>query len=284
MKSLISLLSLFLISCSGCALIQLDQMMLNHKRKSIGIIVTNTFLRVTSKTSTSASITIETSTQTLKKKDIITSFRSSGSASIVEHKNKFSFILTAAHVCTIAYEEQIKRIFPFYNEKEHDVMWSRTNKVYDIEGTDHIAVPLIWSPEYDVCIMVTNKINQPSLSLSWKPPFPGEKIYYMGFPRGIGGGSFIPMFTGRYIGHKQLGSWNKHQKIAGFTLPIAPGSSGSSVLDVNGNIIGMLHSYYPQFDNIGFSATHSQLKELFEKADEVWEIRKSEIARKLRQN
>ena len=283
-RLLLSFLTLFLISCSGCALFQMEGIMFNQKRKSVGIIVTQTFLRVTSKTQEPPDIKIETSTKTIEKKDLIISYRSSGSGSIVDHKNKVSFILTASHVCNIVYKEQIKSIFPFYNKKEYTAMWTRINKIYDIEGESHKAIPLVWSRHHDTCIMVSSKIDQPSLGLAWKPPFPGEKIYYMGFPRGIGGGKFVPMFHGYYVGEKGVTEWNNRAEVAGFSLPIAPGSSGSSVLDVNGNIVGMLHSYFPVFDNLGLSATHPQLKELFEKADEVWEIRKDEITKELRQN
>lgn len=277
-----SFLALFFISCAGgCALFQNEGLMLSSKRDSIGIISTRTFLRVTTKTSTKAIIKIETSTETSTTTDWITFYTSAGSGAIVKHKDKASFILTAAHVCTIAYEEQIKSIFPFYEPETHIAMWSHLIKFHDINGNQYTAVPLIWSRLYDICIMVAPRIEQPALRLAFRMPYEGEKIYYMGFPRGIGGGKFIPTFSGYYIGKQSLGGWHNRGKVAGYSIPIAPGSSGSSVLNDNGNIVGMLHAYYPRFGNVGLSATHKQLKRLFRNAEKRWRLRKNKILKKL---
>ena len=265
-KSLLSVfLAFFLIAYAGCALFKSENVMLNNKRDSIGIISSRTFLRAVVRTSTTAIIKIKTATGTQEVKDVMTFYTTSGSGSIVKHKDKVSFILTAAHVCTLAYEAQIKSIFPFYQKRTHKIMWQSVLDFHDIDGKKHGAIPLVWSTAYDTCIMVTPRIDAPSLKLSFRPPTPGEKIYYMGFPRGIGGGKFIPTFSGYYIGMKTLSDWEARGKAAGYSIPIAPGSSGSAVLNINGDIIGMLHAYYARFDNIGLSATHNQLKELFKK-------------------
>ena len=69
--------------------------------------------------------------------------------------------------------------------------------------------------------------------------------------------------------------------VAGYSVPIGPGSSGSAVLNIYGEVVGILHSYYPKFDNIGLGASHRQLQKLFEKADEVWEQRKESMLDRL---
>ena len=241
-----------------------------------------TFMKITN-TSTNAKLKIETAT-IAEKKDIIVSFSTVGSGSIIKHKKNATFILTAAHVCNIVYSQQISSIFPFYRPGTHELIFSRINMVYDVNGKPHIAMPLIWNPEFDVCIMVTERIEQPEINFSFQPPLYGQKVYYLGFPRGIGGGQFVPLFDGYYLGTRKISEWTKRAKSAGYSIPIAPGSSGSAVIDKNGNLVGMLHSYYVRFDNLGLSATHSQLKELFNKADEVWEIRKDEITKELDQS
>ena len=128
---------------------------------------------------------------------------------------------------------------------------------------------------------VTPRVDQPALRLAFRAPYQGEKIYYMGFPKGIGGGNFIPTFAGYYIGEQNLDEWQNRDKVSGYSIPIAPGSSGSSVLNANGNIVGMLHSYYPRFGNIGLSATHGQLKKLFKSAEKGWKIKKNQILKRL---
>ena len=58
-------------------------------------------------------------------------------------------------------------------------------------------------------------------------------------------------------------------------------SLGSAVIDEHGNLVGMLHSYYVRFDNLGLSATHEQLKELLDKADKFWAKKKDEFLKEL---
>ena len=48
-------------------------------------------------------------------------------------------------------------------------------------------------------------------------------------------------------------------------------------MNIHGDIVGMIHSYYPIFEHIGLSATHLQLKMLFEEADKAFEKRKEHI-------
>ena len=160
-----TIILLIILAISGCACFQFEQKVLNSARNSIGIIKTTTFLRIT-ETSSLSSILIETST-TSTKIDIITSYHSVGSGSIVRHKGKVSFILTAAHVCKIVYDQQISSIFPFYDPKYFKIMFSNVNEIYHIAGKKYIAKPLLWNVQYDVCIMVTKRIDQPALSATF---------------------------------------------------------------------------------------------------------------------
>ena len=159
-------------------------------------------------------------------------------------------------------------------------MFKRLVEIYDTSANKHQALPLIWNKKNDICIMVTLKLPQPALSLSYYAPYPGEKVYYIGFPRGIGGGAFTPTFEGYYLGTMKNGRMNRGD-VAGYSVPIAPGSSGSSVLNAYGDIVGVLHSYYPAFDNIGLSATHEQLVELLEKAEDAYKESKVPILKEL---
>ena len=246
--------------------------MINRKRSSVGLIDSHTYLQISAtipppKTSTT------TATGTV---EFSTFYRTTGSGSIVKHNKRTSFILTAAHVCTVAYESQIKSIFPFYDKYKYKVSKRRLSELYDVTGKRHPAIPLVWNVRYDICIMVAPKINQRALSLAYDEPYLGEKVYYMGFPRSLGGGKFVPAFEGFYLGTMPISNRDRGA-VAGYSVPIAPGSSGSSVLNIFGDIVGMVHSYYPVFENIGLSATHRQLKDLFEKAEKTYEKRRKKL-------
>jgi len=265
------ILTFFLVSCSSCALFNTEGFMFHQNRKSVGIISSHTFLRISTRippiqTSTTATGTISFSTF----------FRTSGSGAIVKHNKKTSFILTAAHVCTLAFDQQIEQIFPFYNRYKYKLKFSHLSEIYDVTGKKYPAIPLVWSKKFDTCIMVVPKIDQPALNLALDPPYTGEKIYYMGFPRGIGGGKFVPAFEGYYLGMMSIKRGNRGG-VAGYSVPTAPGSSGSAILNIYGNIVGMVHSYFPSFKHIGLSATHRQLKKIFEEADKAFETRKEHI-------
>jgi S1-C subfamily serine protease len=271
-KVILSFISaFFLMSCSSCALLNTEGFMIHRKRNSVGIISSHTFLKITTRLPP-----IDTSTTATGSITFSTFYSGSGSGAIVKHNKKTSFILTAAHVCTLAFDQQIKQIFPFFNRYKYKVKFSHLSEIYDVTGKKYPAVPLVWSKKHDTCIMVVPKIDQPSLDLAFSPPYTGEKVYYMGFPRGIGGGKFVPAFEGYYLGMMSVKMGNRGG-VAGYSVPIAPGSSGSSILNIHGDIIGMIHSYYPSFGHIGLSATHRQLKMLFEEADDAFESRKKYI-------
>ncbi len=272
-------LVLIILSLSSCACLRMEGEMLNAARNSIGIIKTTTFLRIT-ETSTAPKGTVASST-TAEKIDIITSFNSVGSGSIVKHKGKVSFILTAAHVCKVVYDQQIGNIFPFYDPKHFSVMFSNVNRIYDITGKSYDAKPILWNRQYDVCLMVTKRIDQPALGFSMNVPVPGQKIYYLGFPRGLGGGSFVPIFDGFYVGKRKVEEWKRDVYVGGFTIPIAPGSSGSAVINSNGALIGMLHSYYSRFDNLGLGATYEQLAELFDRGEKYWDEKEEQFLKEM---
>jgi len=262
------MVALFLMSCSSCVLFQSEGFMIYRKRNSVGIITSKTILTITKRKFGFSKTSTPTDSVRFSKY-----LQSGGSGAIVRHNDKTSFILTAAHVCTLAFDAQIKAHFPFYNRDEYKKAFIHLNEIHDVTGKKYPAIPLVWNSQYDICIMVTPKIDQPSLSLALEGPYLGEKVYYMGFPRGLGGGKVVPAFDGYFAGPMSIRMGHRGA-VNAYSLSIAPGSSGSSILNIHGDIIGMVHSYYPIFPNLCLSATHKQLKELFEEADKIYEKRK----------
>jgi len=269
-----SLVIPLLLSCSGCATPEKAGTMIHKKRNSIGLISSKTFITITTKPFLST-----TSTTSIK---FSTSYSTSGTGTVVRHNEDTSFVLTAAHVCTLAYERQVQTVFPFYNKEQYEKAFLKLNVIYDVNGKGHPAIPLVWSKAYDICIMVSLKIPQPALKIAIKAPFTGEKSYYMGFPRGIGGGPFVPAFDGYYLGEMRTRGMQMGL-VSGYSFPIAPGSSGSAVLNSSGDIIGVIHSYIPAFGNIGMSATYGQVEELFKEADKAFGSRRDMIVRRLKE-
>jgi len=171
-------------------------------------------------------------------------------------------------------------MFPFFNPEKHKFFWYNESQIYDIAGETFAAIPLVWNKSFDICIMVTPRLQPPALELSLLPSFPGERVYYMGFPRGIGGGKFVPIFEGFFLGEKRS-FMDKNIWMYGYSFPIAPGSSGSAVLNSEGDLVGMIHSYQPKFDNIGYGATHKQIKTTLKIADEIYKNEKKTFHKEL---
>ena len=264
-------LALFLVSCSSCAHLRPDGAVMSEKRDSVGIIYSRTFLMVSTKpglTSTSTTPIV-----------FSTVFSTSGTGTVVKHSEKVSFILTAAHVCTLAYENQIKSVFPFYSKTFYEKSFSKVSVFFDTKGKPHEVRPFAVNKSYDLCIMATKRFDAPEVDISLEPPTPGEKAYYMGFPRGIGGGTVVPAFTGFFSGTMKKRSATGHD-VTAFSVPVAPGSSGSSILNVFGEIVGVIHSYIPAFDNIALSAPHSKIVEILEESEKQYELHKDSIEMK----
>ena len=204
------------------------------------------------------------------------SYSTSGTGTVVKHNEKTSFILTAAHVCTLAYENQIRSVFPFYDESHYDKIFTKASTFFDTKGRPHKAFPFAVNKSYDLCVMVTKKIDTPAIDVSLYPPVPGNKVYYMGFPRGIGGGAVVPAFSGFFSGTMKNRSATGVD-VTAYSVPVAPGSSGSSIVNIFGEIVGVIHSYIPAFDNIALSAPHSKIVEILEKSDEQYDVHKESI-------
>ena len=261
-------LALFSVSCSSCAHLRPDGALIGEKRGSVGIIYSKTFLMISTKpgfTGTSTTPIVFSS-----------AFGTSGTGTVVKHNDKTSFILTAAHVCTLAYENQVRSIFPFYDSSMYDKVFTKVNVFYDTKGKPHKAIPFAVNKSYDLCIMVSERIGTPAIDVSPSPPIEGEKVYYMGFPRGIGGGTVVPAFTGYFSGTMKKRS-STGKDVTAYSVPVAPGSSGSSILNIFGEIVGVIHSYIPAFDNIALSAPHSKVVEILEESEKQYDLVKDTI-------
>jgi hypothetical protein len=99
----------------------------------------------------------------------------------------------------------------------------------------------------------------------WKPikirttsPKFGEKFYNLASPLGVATPEFVPLLEGRFSG---VVNFNR----AAYTIPAAPGSSGSPIFDKRGQLVGMIHSVYLRFPLLSFSPTHDKLLKFLER-------------------
>ena len=167
---------------------------------------------------------------------------SAGSGFVVKTTYKGSFIMTASHVCVTDTNGMLPGV------TATDVL-----KVETLEGKYYDAVVLSHNPDIDACLMFADNLvtGVEEVSLSNSRPVPGDKIYNIASPYGIHYPNVVPIFEGRYIGNRG------HKDF--YTFDAGPGSSGSMILNENGELIGLLHSVYRDMHQIVVSVDYDSL-------------------------
>ena len=185
------------------------------------------------------------------------SYRSSASGFIVNLQEDGAFIITAAHFCE-------NDVIPREGLKLESKYKART-----INGKQHNSVLLHYQRDIDVCLMFAKDMIedvQPVIIAS-EAPRPGDKVYNISAPASIYMPGMAPILDGRYNGELDDSSC--------YTLPAAPGSSGSMIVDEKGNLVGMVHSVYMNFHVITLSTNYSNLKTFIEKYVEKYVLYKN---------
>jgi S1-C subfamily serine protease len=148
-----------------------------------------------------------------------------GSGAIIKSDLNSTLVLTAAHVCVPQSLDA---------NSENNVMslitattWHDEKFFLTIAGIDMVN---------DLCMLETDFTGLPYVRISRILPTPGDDVYNLAAPYGIFGNKFVLSFKGTYSG-KII---DDDEQV--YTLPAAPGSSGSPVLNSRGHLIGIIHS------------------------------------------
>ncbi len=169
-----------------------------------------------------------------------------GSGAVVYHKGE-KHILTVAHICE---NEQMNMMALLTQKKlQYDFMVT-------VEGNDwdsHNTIPIKIDHENDICLMTVKDIDAPFLRISTKKPLYGERIYTVASPGGLAKNGMVPAFEGRFLGI--------NNDRAFYSVPAMGGSSGSPLINKNGEIVGVTHSVYAYFHHVTVSTTFEKLWE-----------------------
>ena len=111
----------------------------------------------------------------------------------------------------------------------------------------------------DICILKADTIWQDAVPIATKKPAYNEQLYNFSAPHGIFTNHMIPLLTGYYVGEKE--------QMACYTIPSAPGSSGSMILNKKGELVGMIHSVHSEFHHFALSPTLKSIKYFLEISD-----------------
>lgn len=168
---------------------------------------------------------------------------------IVKRTNAGSEILTAGHVCDTS---------DLTGGDVENVNFKINILAMAVNGERFLSKVERIDTSIDCCLLVAKDMRR------WKPirirktkPEYAEKFYNMASPLGVATPDMVPILEGRYSGDVNF-------RRAAFTIPAAPGSSGSPIFDRRGKLIGMIHSVYIRFPFLSFGPTHEKLLEFLD--------------------
>ena len=166
---------------------------------------------------------------------------SRGSGAVIGHGQGMSHILTAAHVCQHRRAEGvIMGGLPYEYEYIENV------SVVDFHGNTRPGLVIATDRENDLCLISVEGQWTDAVPLSSQMPDLGEQVQNMAAPMGIFSPGMVLMFDGRYSGLDRDGE-------AFFTIPSYAGSSGSSIVNSSGEIVGIIHSATRNFNNVAIA-------------------------------
>jgi S1-C subfamily serine protease len=173
---------------------------------------------------------------------------SAGSGFVVKITYKGAFIITASHVCATDQTSLLSGVTAI------DEL-----KVETLGGKYYDAVLLAHDPNIDACLMFAEDLvdGVEEVTLSETAPDEGDKVYNIASPHAIHYPNVVPIFEGRYIGQRRGRAF--------YTFDAAPGSSGSMILNENGELIGLLHSVFRDMYSIVVSVRYDNLMHFIKK-------------------
>jgi len=151
-----------------------------------------------------------------------------------------TYVLTADHFC-----ENFEELSITHNSLNLGSILT----IYDFQGNQWDAEIVAQDSRKDLCLIETNMPISREISVADSMPGIGDQVHSIASPLGIGGNSAAPHFNGQFSGCDGFTCY--------FTLPAAPGSSGSLILNDRGEIVGMtqMATHYMQNIAMGVGVT-----------------------------
>jgi len=178
----------------------------------------------------------------------------SGSAAYIQNVSEESnLVLTAAHVCHLSPAMSLNLRIKF------GIRVSEYKKEIRLKNSEFntIAKPIAIDKKNDVCLMKAKKSNI-GLKVSDKAPEYGEEYYNIAAPAGVYGKDMNLLFQGYFSGKKKI----KKVKRDFYTIPVTGGSSGSPIINRNGEVVGLVSMGLNQFENMSISPEFKHIQSI----------------------
>lgn len=177
------------------------------------------------------------------KQDVLNASNSVASGVIIKTGTTTSYVLTAGHVC-----------LPPPPNTSIPGNLRVTYKILLESGFGKRASGSIIAvdQENDLCLLEASEWLGPGLSMISGETNLHSNVYNMASPNGLGASIAVPVFDGYYIG-----------KVANrmlFTIPAAPGSSGSPIMNSRNEVITVISAAAIRFDEFAICPTTAAVK------------------------
>lgn len=161
-----------------------------------------------------------------------------------------TYVLTADHFC-----ENFEEMSITYNSLNLGSVLT----IYDFQGNQWDAEIVMQDSSRDLCLIETNMPISREISVADRMPDIGDKVYTIASPVGLGGNNAAPHFSGLFSGCDQFTCY--------FSIPAAPGSSGSLILNDMGEIVGMTQMASHYMQNIGMGVGAYSIRRFLTRAE-----------------
>jgi len=166
-----------------------------------------------------------------------------GSGVIVGVRDGKSLVLTAGHVCNGTDN---------MGQSDSGLTLQYSMELTSGYGNEAMGTVISLDIINDLCLVIADDYLGPSLSVADQAPLLHEKIYTMSSPLGLAAPLAVPVFEGYFAGDVST--------LSIFTIPAAPGSSGSPILNGQGEIISIISAAAVSFDEYAIGCQTSALQ------------------------
>jgi len=180
------------------------------------------------------------------------SLSSTGTGTFIDFREQVH-VLTVAHVCE---KEPVPDIMSVDGVTLHVEV---KHKIKVVRGSFVSSATIIrMDVENDLCLLALEKEPQDVTlpKIAKKPPERGTYVHYAGAPYGMMTGDYMVTFNGTFAG--RLG------KGFGFSLPCAPGASGSSIRNKKGEIVSIVQRVIPSFKHMCYGGSTESINKFLD--------------------
>jgi S1-C subfamily serine protease len=170
-------------------------------------------------------------------------FETIASGIIISQSETETRILTARHFCLNTNEQDMIDQVPEELKPLQEAI-----AVIDVENKGHQIKMFSYDSQFDICLIVAEKIEQPAVTLSPVAPERGEKVYNIAAPLGISDGKAVLLFEGYYAGETIAAVTGTKASL--YSIPTTSGSSGSAILNEHGELIGITFAGLNEFKQV----------------------------------